>query len=69
MTIVEVDFDRGFFKSVTERINDFYKDYFKYELLSKANNYTDSQTFILPYKKSPSYKFLLLFVFTSLKII
>ena len=37
MTIVEVDFDRDYFKYVTKKINDFYKDYYTDELLSKAN--------------------------------
>ena len=36
--IVKIDFDRDYFKSATDRMNDYYKDHYKNELLSRANS-------------------------------
>ena len=36
--IVKVDFDRDYFKSVIDKMNDYYKDYYINELLSRANS-------------------------------
>ena len=36
--IVKIDFDRDYFNSVTDRMNDYYKDHYKNELLSRANS-------------------------------
>ena len=38
MIIVKVDFDRDYFKSVIDKMNDYYKDYYINELLSRANS-------------------------------
>ena len=38
MIIVKVDFDRGYFKSVIDKMNDYYKDYYINELLNRANS-------------------------------
>ena len=40
MIIVKVDFDRDYFKSVIDKIkmNDYYKDYYINELLSRASS-------------------------------
>ena len=38
MIIVKVDFDRDYFKSVTDKMNDYYKDYYINELLNRANS-------------------------------
>ena len=38
MIIVKVDFDREYFKSVIDKMNDYYKDYYINELLSRANS-------------------------------
>ena len=37
MIIVKVDFDRDYFQSVLDKMN-HYKDYYKNELLSRANS-------------------------------
>ena len=38
MIIVKVDFDRDYFKSVIDKMNDYYKDYYINELLNRANS-------------------------------
>ena len=38
MIIVKVDFDREYFKSVIDKMNDYYKDYYINELLSRASS-------------------------------
>ena len=38
MIIVKVDFDRDYFKSVIDTMNDYYKDYCINELLNRANS-------------------------------
>ena len=38
MIIVKVDFDRDCFKSVIEKMNGYYKDYYINELPSSANS-------------------------------
>ena len=40
MIFVKVDFDRDYFKSVIDKIkmNDYYKDYYINELLSRASS-------------------------------
>ena len=36
MIIVKVDFDRDYFKSVIDKMNDYYKDYYINQLLNRA---------------------------------
>ena len=38
MIIVKVDFDRDYFKSVIDKMNDYYKDYYINELLNRVNS-------------------------------
>ena len=38
MIIVKVGFDRDYFKSLTDKINDYHKDYYINKLLSRANS-------------------------------
>ena len=38
MIIVKVNFDRDHFKSVIDKMNDYYKDYYINELLNRANS-------------------------------
>ena len=38
MIIVKFDLDRGYFKSVFDKMNHYYKDYYINELLNRANS-------------------------------
>ena len=38
MIIVKVDFDRDYYKSVVDKMNDYYKGYYVNELLNRANS-------------------------------
>ena len=38
MIIVKADFDRDYFKSVIEKMNDYYRNYYIDELLTRADS-------------------------------
>ena len=38
MILVKIDFDRDYFKSVIDKMNDYYKSYYINGLLSRANS-------------------------------